>query len=109
MSSNKSIDNIVNIMEMMDVAPATGMGGPDAMGMSSPIDMQIEIIPNQDMARTQSDGFHANDYLLAKQLVMQVGSVERVRELLSNLEQVMDTLNLKDDHVDQIAQCCDEI
>lgn len=108
MSSAQQINNIVNIMEMMDIAPDVGMGSSDTT--SPHFDMQIDIIPNQSMSGDQSDGYHANDYLLAKQLLMQVGSVERVRELFSNLEQVLDTLNLKDDqHVGKIAQCCDEI
>jgi hypothetical protein len=110
MSSKQQIKNIVNIMEMMDTAPDVGMGSFDTVGTSPEIDMQIEIIPNQSMPDEQSDGYHANDYLLAKQLLVQVGSIERVRQLFSNLEQVLDTLNLKDDqHVGKIAQCCDEI
>lgn len=95
-------------MEMMDPDPVSGMGGPSAMD-ASPMD-GIDVIPNQDLTHShQSDGFHANDYVLARQLVLRVGSVERARELLSNLEQVMDTLNLKDTHVDDIANCCDDI
>lgn len=109
MKTRSNIDKIVNIMEMMDPTAATGMGGPTAMD-ASPLDsIDMDIIPNQQILEPSSvEGFNANDYLLAKQLVSQVGSVERVRELLSNLEQVMDTLNLKDTHVDDIAQCCEE-
>lgn len=110
MRNKSNIDKIMNIMEMMDPNPVAGMGGPSAMDASSLDELQMDTIPDQDQYRHhQSDGFHANDYVLARQLVAQVGDVERARELLSNLEQVIDTLDLKDKHVDDIAQCCDEI
>lgn len=109
MSNHTRIDKIINIMEMMDPDPTTGMGGPSAMDASAMDTIQVDIIPSQQRTHSDSNGFHANDYLLAKQLVTQVGSVERVRELLSNLEQVLDTLNIKDSYVDDIAQSCDDI
>jgi len=94
-------------MEMMDPTQSVGMG--DEQTQVSQI-QQMDVIPNQRQYGDSKDGgFHANDYILAKQLLAQVGSADRARELLSNLEEVMDTLDIKDDYVDHIAQCCDEI
>ena len=102
-----NIDHIVNIMEMMDPTQSVGMG--DKQSRIYEI-QQMDVIPNQRQYGDSNDsGFHANDYILAKQLLAQVGSVDRAMELLSNLEQVIDTLDIKDDYVDHIAQCCDEI
>lgn len=97
---DNGISKIVNIMEMVD--PTLTNNDP-----SISTQLEIDIVP--DNGSNDGDGFHANDYLVAKQLLAQVGNFEKVRELFANLEQVMDTLNLKDDYVETIAQCCDDI
>lgn len=99
---DKEISQIVNIMEMADPSFVN-------VDPSVPTQLEIDIIPSGNSNDSGSGSFHANDYLIAKQLLTQVGNFERVRELFANLEQVMDTLNLKDDPVETIAQCCDDI
>jgi hypothetical protein len=101
MINQSQVNQITKIMEMTDTS--LGMSDTHAdMGYTD--DVQYGIIPGQN-----DNGFHANDYLLARQLLTQVGSMERLRELLDNLEQVIDTLDLAGDkHVEQIARFCED-
>lgn len=67
----------------------------DAAMMIMPGDESYEE-NDMDMDRCEEErGFAAEDYAGARELVRRVGSIERVRELLANLENVQDTLDLE--------------
>ncbi|MHA1291019.1 MAG: hypothetical protein ACTSPB_26865, partial [Candidatus Thorarchaeota archaeon] len=73
-----SIDTIVAIMED-GPDPVSGMGGRDAMGNDGgTIEVGMEIMPGDDFdteVEEACNSFHPDDYMLAKQLIAQVGSV----------------------------------
>lgn len=109
MSRKTAVSAIVTMMEM-GPEPVSGMGGQNAMGSegSASIEVGMEIMPGDDFGSEDYDdetgcGFHPDDYVLAKQLVAQVGSVERARELLENLDEVYETLDLVPAEEEQIA------
>lgn len=104
------IDSILTLME--DPAGMTN----DYSGGSSGEDMDatMMIMPGDpgpeemDMGREEEEGcgFAPEDYECARELVQKVGSIERVHELLANLENVEDTLDLEpamDYEIDDIA------
>ena len=78
-----------------------GMGGQDAMGTDS-IEIGMEIMPGDwesfDDVECGDGGFHPDDYVLAKELIANVGSSERAHELIDNLDEVLDTLNIQPDN-----------
>lgn len=108
MTRKTAVSAIVAMMEM-GPDPISGMGGQDAMGSvdSAAIEIGMEVMPGDEEPMNVDDGgcgFHPDDYVLAKQLVAQVGSVERARELLENLDEVYETLDLMPaDDEEQIA------
>jgi hypothetical protein len=75
-----------------DFGGESGEGDIEAGMMMMPSDEQSEV--DMGMDREEGRGFNPEDYDLARDLVDQVGSIERVRELLANLEEVEDTLDL---------------
>lgn len=109
MSRRTAVSAIVTMMEQMGPDPVSGMGGHNAMGQmdTAGIEVGMAIMPGDGDPVNDVDeggcGFHPDDYVLAKQLVAQVGSVERARELLENLDEVYETLNLVPADEEQIA------
>lgn len=101
---NNSIGQILHLMEAMD--PNDQLGTTDTPMATQQLQLEPygDVIPGT--STNQADRFHANDYVIARQLVAQVGGFERAQQLLSNLEQVMDTLEIEDGHIDQIARHC---
>jgi hypothetical protein len=108
MTRKTAISAVVAMMEM-GPDPVSGMGGQDAMGGmdTSSIEIGMEIMPGDEESANQVDdgdcGFHPDDYALAKQLVAQIGNVERARELLDNLDEVYETLDLQPAEEEQIT------
>ena len=100
MSRKSSISAIITMMEMGP--DPVSMGGQDAM---AGIEIGMQIMPGDEEADNVYDddecGFYPDDYVLAKQLVAQVGSVERARELLENLDEVYETLDMHPDGNDE--------
>lgn len=100
------IDSILTLMEDPVGMTNDYSGGEDveATMMIMPGDQGPE---ETDMGREEEEcGFAPEDYELARQLVAQVGDIERVHELLANLEEVEDTLDLEpamDYEIDGIA------
>ena len=100
------IDNILMLMEDPVGMTNDYSGGED-------VDATMMIMPGDpgpeemDMGREEEEcGFAPEDYECARELVRKVGSIERVHELLANLEEVEDTLDLEpamDYEIDDIA------
>jgi hypothetical protein len=109
MTRKTAVSAIVAMMEQMGPDPVSGMGGGAAMGQmdTAGIEVGMAIMPGDgDPVNDVDDGscgFHPDDYVLAKQLVAQVGSVERARELLENLDEVYETLDLVPAEEEQIS------
>lgn len=108
MRRNNTIGMIASIMEG-GLDPMSGMGIQSAMANMGPgpmntglISMSSDHCPEED-----DDGeekFTSDDYMLAKQLISQVGSAERARELLDNLDNVYQMLDMDPESDDkQIA------
>jgi hypothetical protein len=104
MNRRTAVGAIVTMMEM-GPDPISGMGGGQAMGQMGMVGIEVGMSgdePTNDVDEGEC-GFHPDDYLLAKELVAQVGSVEKARELLDNLDEVYETLDLIPAEEDQIA------
>jgi hypothetical protein len=104
--SRRTLVSAVSAMMEMGPEPVSGMGGQDAMNSGDTIEVGMEIMqsncdPMGEM--DEEDGFHPDDYMLAKQLVAQVGGVDRARELLENLDEVYETLDLIPAEEEQIS------
>lgn len=100
MSRQSAISAIITMMES-GPEPVSGMGGQNAMGLVG-VDVGMSMMQGGDDYNDDNCdvncGFHPDDYLIAKQLVAQVGSVERARELLENLDEIYETLDLQPDN-----------
>lgn|GEM_PF-5891388 len=101
MSKKSAISAIITMMESgQGPEPVSGMGGQNAMGLVG-VSVGMGMPQGGDDYDDDNDvncGFHPDDYLIAKQLVAQVGSVERARELLENLDEIYETLDLQPDN-----------
>lgn len=85
------VDAVISMME--DPVSMSNEYGGSETAMAPTFDDQL---PDVEMDYEEDQcGFTPEDYQLARELVSQVGSVERARELLENLEEVTDTLDLE--------------
>lgn len=96
--SRKSVVSAITSMMEMGPDPVSGMGGQDAMGTAE-IEVGMEIMPGDGLpfndVECDGEGFHPDDYAMAKELIANVGGPERARELIDNLDEVLETLDLQ--------------
>lgn len=85
------INAIVAMMEM-GPDPISNMSQ-DSIGQ---IEVGMAVMPGDDCGDCDDYGnkFRPDDYVLARQLVAQVGDVERVKELLDNLDEAYEALDI---------------
>ena len=107
MKRNNTVGIIAAIMEG-GLDPMSGMGIQSAMSNMGPGPMNAGMITMSGDSCPEDEGdedkFTSDDYMLAKQLISQVGSAERARELLDNLDNVYQMLDLDPESDDkQIA------
>ena len=86
-----SIKDIIHIMEVTDVT-----------------NMELGLHQDKSIGDETEVGFEPKDYVLAKRLVTQVGGPERAKQLIDNLEEVIEILDLDDKHIGMIARNCQE-
>jgi len=85
------IKDIIHIMEVTDVT-----------------NMELGLHKDTTTNDEAEIGFDPKDYVLAKRLVAQVGGPERAKQLIDNLEEVIEILDLDDKHISTIARNCPE-
>ena len=94
MSQDSAIRAIMNLMEG-GPGPMSNMGVP-SIGDDGSMAMGMMISSNDEFADEEccDQGFHPDDYRIARELLDRVGSAERARELIDNLDEVYETLDL---------------
>lgn len=105
MKRNNPIGMIVSIMES-GMMPMSGTGIQDVMANTGfgPMNVSMTTMSGDECDEEKDEKFTADDYVLAKELIAQVGSAERARELLDNLDNVYDMLEIDpSSDSDQIA------
>lgn len=101
MATDKEI--ISRIVMEMGVDPlvnpgiGVGIGSQNAMGRAG---MSFGMALPNDTEECEESGFSPDDYIIARELVKQVGGIDRAHELLDNLGDAYEALDLPEDDDD---------
>lgn len=125
MTRRTVIDSVLQMMDGYDPNLVTedpvGMTNDYSGGGGRDVEAAMMVMPGDDIPQNDMDmgrcdetrGFAPDDYECARELVRKVGSIERVHELLANLEDVEETLDLEPtdeyDIEDVAAQMPDDV